>query len=167
MDDIDTEFINSIFENVKKDNSLLATLDINDLLKNAEKHSFLENKTLDDILDEKIQLMKKLKINDDTKYLFCDKLADYRYVQNVYEIHRGKHIRWIKKEDSTKLINGAVVTDIIFTDYGVNIQCRGYKGNFFQIKWDACYIFQKLSVNEQLILMVYKYSLQNNSQDKH
>ena len=153
---IDTEYINTIFENVRKDTSLLATLDIEELLKNIEKNSYLENKSLDDILDEKMKVLNKLPITNEKKAELCDKLTDYRFVHNIYEIHKGKHIRWIRKGEDI-ITNGSPVSDIIFSDNGTNIQCRGYQGRVFQIKWDNCLIFQKLSIGEQLILMIHEH----------
>lgn len=160
-EDINADYINEIFENVKKDTSLLANIDIDELLKNMEKNSYLENKTLQNLLDEKIEILNTLKISLKEKKELLDKLADYRYIQNIYELHKGKHIRWIRKNDKNtlRISNGSPVTDIIFTDNGTNIQCIGYgfKPRIFQIKWDDCIIFQKLSVHEQLILMVQDY----------
>ena len=154
---IDADYINTIFENVRKDSSLLATLDIEELLKSVEKNSYLENKSLDDLLEEKLTALNTLPLHRTHKKEICDKLTDYRFVENIYELHKGKHIRWIKKEKDNKLTNGCLVSDILFTDNGTNIQCLGYFKNVFQIKWDNCLVFQKLSVSEQLILMVYEH----------
>jgi hypothetical protein len=160
---IDADYINAVFENVRKDSSLLATLNMEELMKSVEKNSYLENKTLDDLLEEKLAALNTLPLPRSHKKEICDKLTDYRYVQNIYELHKGKHIRWIKKEGDYKLTNGCLVSDIIFTDNGTNIQCLGYFKNVFQIKWDKCLVFQKLSVNEQLILMVYDHMIKENS----
>jgi hypothetical protein len=159
---IDADYINTIFENVKKDSSLLATLDIEELMKSIEKSSYLENKSLDDLLDEKLTALNTLPLHKTHKKVICDKLADYRFVENIYELHKGKHIRWIKKEKDYQLTNGSLVSDILFTDNGTNIQCRTYQKGIFQIKWDKCLVFQKLSVGEQLILMVYEQMMKSN-----
>jgi hypothetical protein len=154
---IDEEYINTIFENVRKDTSLLATINIEELLKNIEKNSYLENKTLDDLLEEKMKVLNKLPTTKERKKELCYKLTDYRFVDNIYEVHKGKHIRWIRKGENPTLTNGSPVSDIIFSDNGTNIQCRGYQGRIFQIKWDNCFIFQKLSTGEQLILMIHEH----------
>jgi hypothetical protein len=88
--------IQEIFENVKKDTSLLATLNMNEILKEVEGSEYLENKTLIDILKEKIDALDGLDEIDATeRQTVLNKLLDYRYVKNIYELHRGKHIRWI------------------------------------------------------------------------
>lgn len=161
-DSIDADYIKTIFENVKKDSSLLATLDIEELMKSVEKSGYLENKSLDVLLEEKLTALNTLPLHKTHKKVICDKLADYRFVENIYELHKGKHIRWIKKEKDFQLTNGCLVSDILFTDNGTNIQCRTYQKGIFQIKWDNCLVFQKLSVGEQLILMVYERTINKN-----
>ena len=115
-------------------------------------------KTLDDLLEEKMTTLNTLRISKEQKKELCDKLVDYRFVHNIYEIHKGKHIRWIRKDEKSLILkNGSPVSDIIFSDNGTNIQCRGYQGRIFQIKWDNCLIFQKLSIGEQLVLMIHEH----------
>ena len=85
-ENIDSEYINAIFENVRKDTSLLANMDIEEILKNVEKNSYLENKSLDDLLEEKMTTLNTLRISKEQKKELCDKLVDYRFVHNIYEI---------------------------------------------------------------------------------
>ena len=148
--------INAIFENVRKDASLLANIDIDELLRITEndKNEYLNNKTLDNILDENIKAIKNLKLlNDETNEL-CDKLVGYRLVDKIFDIHKGKHIRWIRK--GHPITNGAIVIDVKFLDNGTHVLCINPQGRIFQIKFNDCVVFQKLSVGEQLILMAYE-----------
>ena len=46
--------------------------------------------------------------------------------------------------------------DVKFMDTGTQILCRNVCNKFIQIKFDECIIFQKLSVEEQLILLAYE-----------
>ena len=152
--------INEIFENVKKDTSLLSTIDIDELLKAVEneQNDYLENKTLDHLFNENINSLKKLKISKLKIKEICEKIAGYRFVENLSEIHKGKHIRWIKINDiDKKLTNGGLVMDIKFFDKGSYILCKNIQHRLFQIKFDDCVIFQKLSQGEQLILLAYEH----------
>jgi hypothetical protein len=148
--------INEIFENVRKDTSLLANIDIDELLRVTEndKNDYLNNKTLDDILDENIKAIKKLKLPKDETAELCDKLVGYRLVDKIFDIHKGKHVRWIRT--GRKITNGAIVIDVKFMDNGTHILCRNPQGRIFQINSNECLVFQKLSVGEQLILMAYE-----------
>ena len=152
--------INKLFEDVQKDSSLFANMNIDELLRatNSEKTDYLENKTLDDILDDNIRMIKRV-YTDKTKMIeICNKLAGYRYIDNLSELHKGKHIRWIRHTDTDKkLTNGAIVFDVKFYDTGSQILCRNTRNQMMQIKFDDCTIFQKLSTGEQLILMAYEY----------
>lgn len=150
--------INAIFENVRKDTSLLANIDMDELLRATEndKNDYLNNKTIDDIMDENIKAIRALKLPKDETRDLCNKLVGYRLVENVFDIHKGKHIRWIR-QPGTKLTNGALVADIKFMDNGTHILCRNLQARMFQIKFNECLVFQKLSVGEQLILMAYEH----------
>ena len=145
--------IGELLENARKDASLLSTLDINELL-GSEKTDYLGGKTLDSIIGEVVRVVKT-HITDETN---CEtiirKLAGYRYVENIYELHQGKYIRWIR---NGKLTNGGIVTNVKFNDNGCHIVCRNSQNKFFQIKMDDCVIFQQLTMSEQLILMAQEH----------
>lgn len=150
--------INEIFETVRNDASLIANIDIEQLLKavNSESTNYLDDKTLDDIIEENIRVIQGIIIDKKTSGAICDKLAGYRYIDNLSELHKGKHIRWIRLSDRT-LTNGAIVFDIKFYDTGSQILCKNIRNRMMQIKFDDCLIFQKLSMGEQLILMAYEH----------
>ena len=149
--------INAIFENVRKDTSRLANIDMDELLRATEndKNDYLNDKTLDDILEENIQAIKRLKLPKNETIELSNKLVGYRYVENVFDIHKGKHIRWIRM--GRPITNGAIVADVKFLDNGTHIVCTTAMGRVFQIKFNECTVFQKLSVGEQLILMAYEH----------
>ena len=150
--------IDAIFETVSKDSSFLANIDIDELLKAVEsdKTDYLDNKTLSDILDDNMRVLTQMKLLPETVTNICNKLAGYRYVDNLSELHKGKYIRWIRHSDN-KLTNGALVFDVKFYDNGSQILCKNMRQQMMQIKFDDCTIFQRLSTGEQLILMAYEH----------
>jgi hypothetical protein len=113
---------------------------------------------MDDILNEMLIALSELDINDKMRQSFYNKLAGYRVIGNIYELHKGKHIRWIRNNSQDKITNGAIVSEIKFHDNGTHVLCRTIQNRVFQIKYDECLIFQKLTTGEQLILMAYEYS---------
>jgi hypothetical protein len=151
--------IDAIFEKVKKDSSLLAQIDVDELLKNIndDKHDYLDNKTLGDIIDENIKAIKSIGLPSTQLSDICNRLSGYRYVENLYELHKGKHIRWIRN-DNKKLTNGAILMDVKFLDNGSHVLCRNAQHRLFQVKFNESMIFQKLSTGEQLILMAYEHA---------
>jgi hypothetical protein len=152
--------INEIFENARKDASLLSTIDIDELLRVIEqdKSEYLENKTIDDIIQENISELKSIGLNSENIRKTCEKLTGYRHVDNLYDLHKGKHIRWIRRDDpDKKLTNGGIVMEIKFFDNGTHVLCRNNQHRLFQIKFDNSILFQKMSVGEQLILMAYEH----------
>jgi len=156
----DEEFLNKVFDDANNDKSLLANIDIDELIAMTEneKMDYLNDKTLDIIMDENLEALSTLDTSPETRQVIYNKLAGYRYVENLYELHKGKHMRWIRYNTPSKITNGAIVSDIKFCDNGTHVMCRTIQRKVFQIKYDDCMIFQKLSVGEQLVLMAYEYT---------
>jgi YesN/AraC family two-component response regulator len=160
MSEID---INEIFENAMKDPELFSRLDIEKLLENIEneKNNYLDGKTMKSINDEIYEKISQFKSCDHQE--ICNKLIGYRYVDELHELHKGKHVRWIRlykdttKMDDIKLTNGGIVTDIKFMNNGTHVLCMNSMRRFIQYKFDECLTFQKLSMEEQLILMAYEH----------
>ena len=92
---------------------------------------------------------------------FCKKLCEYRLTDQIYQIHKGKHVRWIRfrttnvEENDRILTNGGIVVDVKFLDNGTHILCKN-GGRFIQYRFDDCLTFQKLSSDEQMILSCYE-----------
>jgi hypothetical protein len=150
--------VNEIFESAIKDPSLFSTLDINNLLESIEneKNDYLENKTMQTVTDEIFDKIRELGIPETKSRELCNRLIGYRYVDEIHEIHKGKHIRWIR-QGTDRLTNGGIVVDIKFLDNGTQILTMNSQRRFIQFKFDDCISFQKLSVEEQLILMAYEH----------
>lgn len=147
--------IQEILENAKRDPSLFSTLDINALLESIEneKNDYLENKTMAHITKDIFDTINSRELTQIEKADICKKLVGYRFVDEIHELHKGKHVRWISNQ---KLTNGGIVMDIKFLDNGTQVLCKNSQHRFIQYKFDNCVTFQKLTVEEQLILMAYE-----------
>jgi hypothetical protein len=152
--------IEQIFKDAQNDSSLLSKIDINELLNSLENknNDYLEDKTLNDIHNDKYNSLMQLNLSKDCIKNYCDKLAEFRLVDEVFELHKGKYVRWINIEDDPeyKLKPGGFVFDIKFLDNGVHVLCMNSSRKFVQYKFDKCLSFQRLSMEEQLILMAYE-----------
>jgi len=148
--------IQSIIENAKKDPALFSTIDIENILESAEneKNEYLENKTMTDITKDIFDAIQSLDFEKDDLRAMCDKLIGYRFVDEVHELFKGKHIRWIR---DGKLTNGGIVVDIKFMNDGIQVLCKNNMNRFIQYRFDECLTFQKLSSEEELLLMAYEH----------
>ena len=147
--------VNEIFENALKDPSLLSDIDIDELLNSLEnsKNDYLENKTIESVNKEIFDIVTGLEIPLNSKQNYCDKLIGYRVVDELHELHKGKHVRWIRY-DNKKLTNGGIVVDIDILKNGIHIRVKNNRNRIFQIKFDEVTIFQKLTMQEKVILSV-------------
>jgi hypothetical protein len=156
--------IENIFENVKKDSSLLNTINIDELLNAIENDStdYLENKTLSSISNEIFVTINQLDCTEERKKDLCEKLIDYRLVNEIYELHKGKPIKAIKLQTADEQVYQpkisiiGFVLDIKFLDNGTHVLCLKFGKRIFQYKFDNYLTFQKLTDDEHLILMAYE-----------
>ena len=156
--------INELFANAMSDPTLLSNIDIEKLLDGLEtdKNDYLENKTIDSITREIYDVVNKVDVSIDVKKRYCQLLNEYRYVQDIHELHKGKQIKWIRLTNN-RLIGGGIVVNIKFLDNGTHVLVKNPANKFIQIKFDDCQIFQKMTMQEQLILMAYGYVSRENS----
>ena len=157
------ETINQLYTEALADPSLLSTLDVDNLLDTLETNSndYLENKTLDGITTEVYNYVRDVCNDPIMQQQMCMKLVGYRVVDELHELHKGKHVRWIRRA-SPKLTNGGIVMDIKFLDNGTHVLCMNSMKRFIQYKFDDCITFQKLSPTESLILMIYEHAAKMN-----
>jgi hypothetical protein len=157
--------IEEIFKQAQEDPTLFSTIDIDQLLNALEKDStdYLENKTLNSINKEVFDTIHLLPFDINKKKEFCEKLIGYRLVNQIFELHRGKLVKTIKIANNAPphLRMHGVVMNTKFLDNGTHIVCMNPSRKFSQYKFDDHITFQKLSVDEQLILMAYEYIEKN------
>jgi hypothetical protein len=159
--------VGEIFDSVRKELSAAPPLDIDALLSSTDKIDYLENKTIQDINEEKREAIEALDLPDDLFENYSNKLERYRYVKRICDIYRGKYARWIKKnvdndpEYCPKLSFGGVVCDIKFNDSGTYVLCHSCGKYYFSLKFDNFAFFQKLTDEEWNILTIYTYCNKN------
>jgi len=104
----------------------------------------------------KNNILQKLQLKRENLKIYHKKLKHYRYCSDIADLQYGYYIRWIplKNPDNIKLTNGALIIDIIIAKDSVQVLCKNNRNNIFQIKFDECIIFQKISQQEYIILQV-------------
>ena len=124
----------------------------------------LENETNESIMElsnskikkYKNDVLQRIQIRGEKLKEMHKKLKDYRYVMGLNELQYGYYIRWIplKNPDKIYLTNGGIIVDIDILKNGIHIRIKNNRNRIFQIKFDECIIFQKLTVQEKVILSV-------------
>jgi len=159
MSEITADTIEQVYRDAINDPSLLSGLDVDELLDTLENETndYLENKTLDGITDEIYEGVCEICDEKEIQEKICLKLIGYRMIDELHELHKGKHVRWIRR-GTNKLTNGGIVVDIKFLDTGTHVLCMNSMNRFIQYKYDECVTFQKMSSTEMLILMAYEHT---------
>lgn len=180
---IDATTLHGLFQEAKRDASL-SNFDVEQLLSAVEndKYAYLENKSLRDISKEIVESLSELPVSADDKLILCQKLVDYRHVDELDQLHIGKYVRWIRKRPlvseasavdlaseagETRIVEtgkcfvptltaGGVVVDIKFEKTGTQMLIRNNNHRFTRCKFDDCIVFQKLSPAEQMLLGCYE-----------
>lgn len=127
-----------------------------DLLKKAldnDDNASLMNLDHSRIKTIKNDIFQKLHFKPSHTKELLKKLKEYRFVDDLKDIHYGSYIRWINMNnpEDLKLTNGGIVCDIKVTDI-VLIVCKNRFNRYFTIRMDECLIFQKLNNSENIIL---------------
>jgi hypothetical protein len=139
----------------------MGSQEINDLMNalNNDKNENIINLSSSKIKTEKNDILQQLQLSGAILKTFHKKLKLYRYCENIYDIQYGCFIRWIslKNPDNIKITNGGIVCDIKIHADQPHILCKNNMNRFFQVKFDECLIFQKLTQQEQILLTVLDY----------
>ena len=119
-----------------------------------KKYTTLLNLNNAKISQIKNDILQKMHFKPSIIKKFIKSLKDYRFVDDLQDIHYGSYIRWINmnKLDDLKLTNGGIICDIKMTDTGAMITIKNNINRFFNVKVDECLIFQKLNNEEKIIL---------------
>ena len=118
--------------------------------KSADSSKDLENFDIESILQNASTAPNLEGMTPEHLEESCKKLAGYRYIEKLCDLEPGKGVRWMRK-DTLKLTNGGILIRIEFGDKQVKILCKNHR-HFFRYAFDDCLSFQKLSVEEQIIL---------------
>ena len=129
-----------------------SSVDVETLLENHKLNSVLTRDLLKDLSEEIVDSMKSIYLPRDVMTEYCSKLVEYRFIDQIFQLQKGKHIRWIRKDFiKPNLTNGGIVMDIKFTNKGVSILCKS-RDRFLQYNFDDCLTYQKLSPDELMMI---------------
>lgn len=125
--------------------------DIENIMETIDENasSYLENNSVEKIIKEITDILSNNNVIDIQNKV--SKLLNYRYVDEICDIHKGKNLKFIRKSDN-KFFNGGLVLDIKFLNNGTHLMCKNFY-NIKQYKFDDFLCFQKLTNEELLILM--------------
>ena len=140
-----------LIESHRNNPELQCTLNIDEILDSAENVDveYIGNHSLQTISKEVVDHLKQ-HIDESLMCKYTNSLLNYRLIDEVYHIHKGKHVRWLR---NGKLTNGGIVVDVQFTDNGTQILCKT-NSKFIRYQFDDCTTFQKLTDDELLILQL-------------
>jgi len=124
--------------------------------------SYMYNENNESILDMTTSKIKKnknliiqeLPVTIKFKNELKKKLKNYRYIDEIDELHIGTYIRWIKIKNThtdLKLTNGGILLDVLFQN-NIYLQIKNNMNQIFQINFNENLIFQKLTHQEIVIL---------------
>ena len=152
--------LNEIIKEARENPEVLSQLDVEELLENAEDfdEEALANKTMADFAKEIYDVLYDLMGTDQESIEaiqdICLKLKDYRYIHRLCDLRVGRHIRWIDKTNG-KFSRGGNLIKIEIFDEKTSALCRNYRF-FSRCMLDNCIVFQKLTMEEQLFLILQK-----------
>jgi hypothetical protein len=151
--------IMEMVKNMRKEQEMFQTVDINDLLASIEKenHDYLENKSFKSIAEDIYLVLNSIEsISQLEKEALCDKLKDFFLVKDISELRKSRYLRYIKK-GGAKLSCGGFFTKLFVNNDIVYIGMVIFGGRFISVRYDDCIFFQKLTDDEKIILLSFDY----------
>ena len=118
-----------------------------------ESNAPILNQTTSKIKKMNLSILQELNLSRDVTKDYMKKLNGYMYIDEMNGIKAGAFIKWISPEDC-HLRPGGIVCDIRIQDSGVSIVCKNFRNQHYQIKMEDCFVFQKLSNQERVMLSV-------------
>lgn len=174
--DINESWCRQVFDQAQNDPELFSKIDIESLLEKVENNDaeYLENKTLKNISEDVFESLTRIGLPNSSIMSYCLRLTGYRVVDRICDLRNGRMMRWIKIGGSVNgdsvnggstnggstnrgLTNGGILMSVKIENSGVQLLCRNNMNRFFNVKFDDCLIYQKLTMEEQLILMSSDY----------
>ena len=116
----------------------------------------LDTKTIQKIKNDMLQ---KLNLPKEKLKSIHKSLKQYRYIDEIPDIKYGAYVRWINlnNPDNLKLTKGGLVCDIKICNDNVIIVCKNRFNQFFQLKLNECFVFQKITDQEKVLLSALDY----------
>jgi len=118
-----------------------------------ENNKSILNLTTKIIKERKEEIINELPVYKNEKNEIKKKLKEYRYIDEIQELHIGAFIRWIKfkSDNEISITNGALLTDVLFED-NIQLLLKNNMNRFFRVNFNDNLIFQKLTDQEKIIL---------------
>jgi hypothetical protein len=142
--------LSTLIKEAREDPTLFSTIDVDTLLDKIDENHFLENKTVSDLSKDILEALQTISCPNIEKV--CLRLSGYQPIDRLCDLRLGRLIRWIKRSGGS-LTNGGLLMDVKIENKGVKLLCKNNMNRFFNIYFDECLIFQKLSMEEQIVLM--------------
>jgi hypothetical protein len=152
---INKDELKVMFDDAESDLMQNSSLDISCILSNSDIaiNRAMSQVSLAGIADDIYSAVSRVNTSVDTVAIICSKLSEYKLIDNLSEFTCKRHIRWINLARPDYLHSGGTMLDVKFLDRGVNILLLSGGKRFTQYRFDECISFQKLSYDEQLVLM--------------
>lgn len=131
----------------------------------SQEYETIANLTSKEIQLTNYKMIKQLHLDKKTTTEYLKKLNGYRYIDEISDIKYGRFIRWIPLSDPNylPLHYCGIICDIKIVDNGVLITCKNFMHRHYTFKMDECFIFQKLTTQEQIIINALDHLAESDS----
>ena len=131
----------------------------------SQEYETISNLTSKEIQLTNYKMIKQLHLDKKTTTEYLKKLNGYRYIDEISDIKYGRFIRWIPLSDPNylPLHYCGIICDIKIVDNGVLITCKNFMHRHYTFKMDECFIFQKLTTQEQIIINALDHLAESDS----
>ena len=140
---------NELMEEIEE----IEKIDLQKILENTNRESYLEGKTLKDVSQEIYDSL--LVFSEDLREKYYTQLSDYRYVEKVCDLRLGVNTKCFCIHENKVGKGGFLVKVDVYEDK-ISLLCKN--GAYFQRhSFNDSVVFQKMSVEEKMVLLSCEY----------
>ena len=128
---------------------------VNALNNDDENYESLFSLSTKKILKMNYEMLLQLHLDKTTTLRYLKGLKEYKYVDEIHDLKCGAYIKWIPliNPNNIPLNFSGIICEIKIADDDVLIVCKNFMHRYYTFNMAECFIFQKLSPQEKVILM--------------
>jgi hypothetical protein len=144
----------SFFEIAKKELAL-EKLDIEKILENTTNYSYLEGKSVKQMSQDNYDSL--LAYPEELREHYYKQLEEYRLVEKVCDLRLGMYTKILSENYcKVKKGKGGILVKVDVFEDKISLLCKN--GAYFQrYSFNDFIVFQKISLEEKLVLLSYEY----------
>lgn len=157
-----SHFLEQCLESQEEGNAEDVAIDPVALALSVDMPHPIAGKTIDFITQEIEEVLDQYEMEEETMKKWLDKLHGYSVLSSIDDLIYGRYLRWVTYDNigEFKLSYGGIALSVRESNNGKGKQilCRTPFQSFFYCNFDETVVFQQLSKDEMMVLLLSSHT---------